>query len=88
MPEEAIITLGEQHAVMVIQNSATTTVRRQIVEIGARRKGETEIISGLREGQQIVTHGTLRLRNGAVVQVKAIEKQNESLTELLRQQAD
>ena len=88
VPEEAIITLGRQHAVMVIENNAELTVHRQIVEIGARRKGETEIISGLQEGQQIVTHGALRLRNGAVVQVKAVEKQNESLSELLRQRID
>ena len=85
IPEESLITVGEENAVMVIQNGEQTTVLRQIVELGARRKGEVEILNGLEVGQQIVTHGTLRVRPGAIVEVKAVEENNETLTDLLNQ---
>jgi membrane fusion protein (multidrug efflux system) len=85
IPEEAIITTGQEHTVMVIQNGEEKTVQKQPVTLGIRRQGEVEIIDGLEEGQQVVTHGTLRVRPGAVVTVKAVETDNESLTELLNQ---
>ncbi|MEM8844301.1 MAG: efflux RND transporter periplasmic adaptor subunit [Pseudomonadota bacterium] len=88
VPEEAIITIGNEQAVMVIEENENTTAERQVVTIGERRKGEVEILSGLEEGQQIVTHGAFRLRPGAIVDVKAIQTGNESLTELLSQKVN
>ena len=38
---------------------------------GARRTGEVEIIAGLEEGQQVVTDGLVRMRDGIKVVVKA-----------------
>jgi len=86
IPEEALTSNGRNNFVMVIQNTDNkTTVRQQQVELGKRRKGGVEILSGLEEGQQIVTHGSLRLRPGAQVVIKGVETNNESLTELLQQ---
>jgi membrane fusion protein (multidrug efflux system) len=85
IPEEALIVRGDETAVMVIVPGDPATGRRQVVEIGNRRKGEVEIISGLQEGQQVVTHGGLRLSPGAAVEVRAVDQGNQTLTELLDQ---
>ena len=88
IPEEALLIRGEEKAVMVIEPGVPTLVRRQVVQIGTRVKGEVEILSGLEEGQQVVTHGALRLRPGAPVEVRAIDQGNRPLTELLDQSKD
>ena len=85
IPEQALVTLGEENAVMLIQAGAQTTVQRQVIEIGQRSKAEIEVLTGLSEGQQVVTHGTVRIRSGSVVSVEAVETNNESLSELLNQ---
>ncbi len=85
IPEEALTVRGEEHAVMVIEPGEPPTARRQVVQIGTRRKGDVEILSGLAEGQQVVTHGALRLSPGAPVEVRAIDQGNQPLIELLDQ---
>jgi len=91
VPEESIITTGQDSIVMVIdennnaEDTETATVRRQKVSLGARRKGEVEILEGLTEGEQVVTHGTLKIRPGTAVIVKAVETDNETLREMLDQ---
>ena len=86
IPEEAIISRGSDNFVLVINETGQeTTVDRQKIELGARRKGEVEILSGLQAGQKIVTHGVNRAKPGAPVTVKAVETDNESLTDLLQQ---
>jgi membrane fusion protein (multidrug efflux system) len=85
VPEEALVTIGNENAVMLVQNTEELKVKRQVVELGARRKGSVEILSGLNEGQQVVTHGTLKVRDGSLISIRAIEKDNESLSELLKQ---
>ena len=77
--------IGNENAVMLVQNAEETKVKRQVVELGARRKGSIEILNGLTEGQQVVTHGTLKVRDGSAITIRAVEKDNESLSELLMQ---
>ena len=43
--------------------------QRARVEIGQRRDGKTEIISGLQDGDVVVTAGHLKLRDGVPVQI-------------------
>lgn len=88
IPEEALIVRGDENAVMLVQPGEPATVVRQVVAIGARRKGEVEILSGLSEGQQIVTHGALRLRPGAAVEIRAVDTGNQPLSELLKPSTD
>jgi membrane fusion protein (multidrug efflux system) len=85
VPEEALVTIGNENAVMLVDNGEDLKVKRQVVVLGARRKGSVEILSGLEEGQQVVTHGTLKVRNGSLISIAAVEKNNESLSELLKQ---
>ena len=70
---------------MLLQRGEKLTVKRQVVELGSRRQGSVEILNGLEEGQQIVTHGTLKIRDGSLVTIRAIERNNETLSELLQQ---
>lgn len=88
IPEESLITRGKNSFVLVVEEREDkTTVKEQVVDLGQRRKGEIEILSGLVLGQKIVIHGINRVKSGAPVVIKATEKNNESLTELLKQGA-
>lgn len=85
--EEAIVSEGHKHFVYVVEESEkdpeTRIAQRRQVTIGSRRKGEVEILEGLATGEQIVTHGTIRVRPGGAVVIKAVQKGDENLKELL-----
>ena len=84
IPEEAIIVNGRDKFVSVVARAAgeISSVRRE-VEIGSRKFGVVEILSGLSVGDQVLTHGALRVRPGAPITIVAIERNNETLKELL-----
>jgi membrane fusion protein (multidrug efflux system) len=68
VPEQAIVPRGGERYVFRIVEGKAVMVR---VELGLRRPGEVEIVSGLETGQQIVADGQLKLRDGAAVTVVA-----------------
>jgi membrane fusion protein (multidrug efflux system) len=71
IPEEALLPQGRQSFVMVVEESPEgPLVRRKEVAIGTRHAGTVEIIEGLSAGQKIVTHGGLKLTEGAAVEIK------------------
>lgn len=89
IPEEALTVRGDSHFVMrAVQDGQSTKAELQKVEIGSRRQGDVEILSGLDEGDLIVNHGALRLRPGAEITIKAKDNNDETLTELLNQSTD
>jgi membrane fusion protein (multidrug efflux system) len=65
VPEIAVMQVGMDS--FVYRVTAEQTAERVPVELGARRKGEVEIVSGLAAGDRIVTEGTVKLRDGARV---------------------
>lgn len=67
--ELAIVQLGRQS--FVFRVDADNRVVQVPVELGARRPGEVEIVSGLNPGDRIVTEGTVKLRNGMSVETAA-----------------
>ena len=69
IPESAIIPIEEEHFVFVVEQgeSGQKLAKRKNVTIGRRQAGLVEVISGIKLGQQVVTKGTLKLRDGAVV---------------------
>ena len=89
VPEEALLVKGEQRYVYTISASGddqnVTTATRTVVETGGRRKGYVEITDGLNASDQVVIHGTLKIRDGSKVKVTAVEKDNENLSDLLKQ---
>jgi len=67
VPEAAIVSSGRKSHVFRVD--ADNRVQRREVEVGARRAGEAEILTGLAAGELVVVRGTQRVRDGQVVQV-------------------
>jgi membrane fusion protein, multidrug efflux system len=44
-------------------------VRQQVVKLGATRGDQIAVVSGLNPGEEVVTSGVFKLRNGAAVQI-------------------
>jgi membrane fusion protein (multidrug efflux system) len=68
VPEESLIPVADKQYVFLI--NADGKVDRVAVEVGRRRPGSAEIVSGLELGALVVTEGALRLRPGSTVKVK------------------
>ncbi len=67
LPEIAVFGIGSSHFVYAVDQG----VARQVeVGIGARREGRVEITTGLSEGQNVVTDGIVKLRDGAKIALK------------------
>ncbi len=69
VPEEAIVPERSKQFVYTLDD-ANVVVPRE-VQTGRRRPGEVEIISGLREGERVITEGTQKVRAGQAVAVIA-----------------
>ncbi len=83
-PEEAISPNGDRSFVLIAANrDGQLKAERREVTLGARRAGEVEIIKGLKEGDLVITHGGIKVRNGSAISILAEENGNETLTELL-----
>ncbi|MBO6633944.1 efflux RND transporter periplasmic adaptor subunit [Parvibaculum sp.] len=80
IPEEALVPLGETNFVFLAENDVA--IRRE-VEIGARRPGDVEILSGVREGDLVVTHGTMRLRDGQAINIVKEQKADRTIGRLI-----
>ena len=86
--EEAIIANGQKKFVLLVveEQDQYTAERRQVV-LGARRKGEVEILSGLEIDDLVVTHGGIKVGDGSKIKILAEEKDNQTLSELLQKSA-
>lgn len=69
VPEEALVQVGEAHHVLVVGED--DVAHRVAVEVGRRRVGRVEVLSGLAGGERIVVEGLVRVRPGAPVEVVA-----------------
>lgn len=66
VPEESLFPVGDdKYVYRVVDGKAV----RQKVEIGQRRDGKVEILSGLKGDDLVVTEGHLKIRDGAAVKV-------------------
>ena len=83
IPEESLVARGQKHFVYIVDGSAGNTVERREVQIGTRRPGEVEIVAGLEVGELVITDGTLKVRPGASVTIRAIDDGTTALHELL-----
>ena len=85
IPEAALMPLGRQQFVLVADPTDDGhRARKQQVEIGSRRPGEVEILSGLKAGERIVTHGTMNVRPGQALTLKAVDDGSRPIEDLLR----
>jgi membrane fusion protein (multidrug efflux system) len=85
VPEAALMPVGRDQFVLlaVAQESGHKVERRQL-RIGSRRPGEVEVLEGLSPGELVITHGTMRVRPGQDVKVRAVDKGSQPLAELLK----
>ena len=51
------------------QGQSYRGVRQQVVKLGAARGDQIAVLSGINAGEEIVTSGVFKLRNGAPIQV-------------------
>ena len=67
VPESAIVPEGDAQFVFVVGND--NKAQKTVVQVGERKPGLVQILSGLDAGQQVITQGTLRVRDGSPVRI-------------------
>lgn len=87
IPEEVLIQEGgKSFAYVVKKEGDKALVKKTEVRTASRSAGKVEIIQGLVEGDEIVTHGALKIRDGQAVVVAATGAGDETLQEMLDKQ--
>lgn len=95
LSEAALVPMGSNNFVFVLQPNKDAKTSQWIAEkrqisIGQRYKGLVEVVSGLREGEKVVTHGLQKIHAGQALNIMAEQsndpaKKTEPLSELLQQ---
>jgi membrane fusion protein (multidrug efflux system) len=73
IPEQAIVPIGERRFVYVVSEGKAHMTP---VQIGLRKPGFVEIVSGLRAGDIVVSEGQQKLQEGAAVAAVTLPGQN------------
>lgn len=84
IPEECLVPQGDRQFVYVVDTTAHNTVERREVQIGTRRPGEVEVVGGLATGELVITDGTLKVRAGSKVAIRAVDDGATPIHELLK----
>jgi membrane fusion protein (multidrug efflux system) len=84
IPEEALMPLGTKQFVLVVDRDDGNQVQQLEITLGGRRPGEVEVLGGLKEGDLVISHGTLKARAGQPVEILAVDDGSRPLGELLR----
>jgi membrane fusion protein, multidrug efflux system len=66
VPEQALVPEQGDVFVFVLEGD---TVEKRLIRTGQRRVGDVQVLQGLAAGDQVVTEGTQKLRDGALVTV-------------------
>ncbi len=69
VPEIAAIQIGTQSFLFRVKDD--DSVEQVPVKLGARRRGEVEVLEGIGMGERIVTEGTQKVRSGAKIRTPA-----------------
>jgi membrane fusion protein, multidrug efflux system len=83
--EESVVPRGDETFVMVV-DTATEPYRaeQRQVTLGTRMPGRVEVVSGLRQGELVITHGALKVRPGAPVRIHAESDGTRPIADLIR----
>ena len=65
--EGAVFELRDQAYVYVVGDDLVA--RQRAIELGERRFGRVEVAGGLKEGERVITEGTIKVRDGTAVRV-------------------
>ncbi len=66
LPEKALVPVQDKQFVYVVKDNVAHQTE---VQIGERRPGLVQIVNGLSSGEEVITEGTLRVRNQSPVNV-------------------
>ena len=83
IPEEALVPQGDKQFVLVVDPATGNKVERREVRIGARRPGQAEVLAGLAAGERVITEGTVKVRPGQAVEIRALDDGSGSLRSML-----
>jgi membrane fusion protein (multidrug efflux system) len=86
IPEECLVAQGLKKYVFVVDRTDNTVERRE-VRTGTRRPGEVEVVEGLIVGELVITDGTLKVRPGSKVSIRAMDDGTTKLHQLLEKPA-
>lgn len=85
IPEEALIQKEDKFFVFVVaQKNGQSVAAQKFIAIGSRLPGDVEVTQGLAQGDQVIIHGNMNLRDGQPVSIRAVKDDNQSLDELLK----
>lgn len=76
VPEIVIVQIGLESTVFRV--GADNKVEQVKVKLGARRRGEVEVLEGLNAGDRIVVDGVVKLRSGATIKEASADPPTES----------
>ncbi len=86
IPEECLVPQGRRQFVLVVD--ADNRVQRREVNIGTRLPGKVEITRGLAPGERVITDGTLKVRPGSEVSIRALDDGETPIHKLLTAPSD
>jgi membrane fusion protein, multidrug efflux system len=87
IPEGSLLPLADKQYVMLrIRKDGKDTVEKKQIVIGLRMPGFVEVLQGLNEGDQVVTHGNSKVRPGDVLDVMAVDDGSVDITTIIKQQ--
>ncbi|MEX0941341.1 MAG: efflux RND transporter periplasmic adaptor subunit [Pseudomonadales bacterium] len=68
IPEEAIVPIQDRQYVFTIDERGAAVQKE--VKVGRRQPGFVEILSGLEEGEEVITQGIIKIRPGSKVAIR------------------
>lgn len=74
VPEQSIVPVGDDAYVFKVVDGKAALAK---VGLGMRRTGQVEVLSGLQDGDTVVTAGLLRIKDGAAVTVVPSETRTD-----------
>jgi len=85
--EAALMPLADRQYVMRrVAKDGKDTVEKKQVMIGLRLPGYVEILSGLNEGDEVVTHGNSKVRAGDSLDVMAVDDGSVDIADIIKNQ--
>jgi multidrug efflux pump subunit AcrA (membrane-fusion protein) len=74
VPDEAIISTVRGEQVVYIEQNGFAKLKK--VKIGIEQENSVQILSGVNEGDKVITYGNRSLKDGAVVKIQVKSKRN------------